>query len=102
MQLAVLLQTFDRRDLLAGDDRDRRDARTHRLTVDVNRAGPTQAGTAAELGSREVQMIPEHPEEWCVGRRIGLEMVAIHGERGHDANLFDGAHGNLEQAFGGS
>src|SRR5450755_3055042 len=59
VQLAVLLQAFDRLDLAAvGLDRQHR-ARLDRIAVQQNRAGATVRGITPDVGAREVQVLPD-------------------------------------------
>src|SRR5262245_51854907 len=55
--------------------------------VDVHHAGAAQAGAAAELGAGEFQVLTDHPQQWCVRRRLGGRRLAIHVEADRHAAL---------------
>src|SRR5262245_58733937 len=63
-------QPFDGRDLLAAHDRHLGLAGSHRLAVDMDRAGAAQAGAAAILGAGEFQVLAHDPKQGRV--RLGL------------------------------
>src|SRR5712691_9070069 len=63
---------LDRRDALAGDCRDRRDARAHRLAIDMDRASAAQSEAATELRAGHSEHIAKHPEQ----RRVVVEIDA--------------------------
>src|SRR5829696_9565289 len=64
---------LNRRYGLAGGIRDRRLARAHGLAVEMDRAGAARRDAAPVLRAREVEEIPESPEERYV--RLGIDGV---------------------------
>src|SRR5215204_4770888 len=77
---------LDRRYGLAGGIRDRRLARAHGLAVQIDRAGAARRDAAAPvLRAREVEEIPESPEERYV--RLGIDGVrrAVDRQIHHEA-----------------
>src|SRR5882672_10347140 len=63
---------LDRGDALAGRGSDRRDARAHRLAIEVDRAGAAQAEAAAEFRAGHSEHIAQHPEQ----RRVVVDIYA--------------------------
>src|SRR5207247_6197037 len=63
---------LDRSDALAGRGRDRRDARAHRLAIDMDRASAAQSKAATELRSGHAEHIPNHPAQ----RRVIVDIDA--------------------------
>ncbi len=62
MELAVLCQALERRDLGARDLRDRPDATSHRFTADQHGARAALAEPAAEARARKVEVVPKDIE----------------------------------------
>src|SRR5262249_24114154 len=67
MQFAILLEAFDRRDLLSGTFGQRGNARTRSLTIDKHRAGPALPFATAVFAAREGQVIPEDAKQAALG-----------------------------------
>src|SRR5260221_7391224 len=63
---------LDRGDALAGRGRDRRDARAHRLAVDVHRTRAAQRHAAAEFRAGHPEHIAQHPQQ----RRVVVDIDA--------------------------
>src|SRR5882762_10303408 len=63
---------LDRSDALAGRGRDRRDARAHRLAVEVDRARAAQSEAATEFRAGHSEHIAQHPEQ----RRVVVDIDA--------------------------
>src|SRR6266850_2317308 len=63
---------LDRSDALAGRGRDRRDARAHRLAVEVDRARAAQSEAATEFRAGHAEHIAKHPEQ----RRVVVDIDA--------------------------
>src|SRR5262249_21329563 len=59
---AVYRQTFNSSDSLSFDGADLRDARTDRLTIEMDRAGAALRDAAAELSACQAEIFTEHPE----------------------------------------
>src|SRR5574341_230324 len=76
-------QSFDGRDLLPGDRRDRRDARARRLAVDVHGAGAALGDAAPELGAGEPELVAHHPQQRRVGRLLGIGFPAVDDKLDH-------------------
>jgi hypothetical protein len=89
--IAVRAQAFDGRDGFSFRLRDGRLARPDRDTVDVDRAGAADAGTAAELRSSEIELVSQEPEKRHIGIAAKLAAFAIHLDRWHDMISFDAA-----------
>ena len=77
----------------------RRDARTHRLAIEVDRAGAALRHAAAELGSREAKRLAHHPQERRVGRDVHRAILAVHSQIHHGTNLL-GVSSELMGALG--
>ena len=75
--LAVLADAFDGGDFLAGERRDRRDARTHRHAVDMHGAGAALGHAAAELGAGQADQVAQHPEQRHVAGRIDFMLPPV-------------------------
>jgi hypothetical protein len=81
MELAVLREPLDRRDLHAvGLDAEHR-AGLHGLAVHEHRARPARGGVAADDGSGQPESLAEHEHEKLT--RLDLDLVAysVHSER---------------------
>src|SRR5882762_9852196 len=63
---------LDRSDALAGRGRDRRDARAHRLAVEVDRARAAQSEAATEFRAGHAEHIAQHPQQ----RRVVVDIDA--------------------------
>src|SRR5438309_9146289 len=72
---------LDRGDALAGDCRDRRDARAHRLAIDMDRASATQSEAATEFRAGHSEHIAQHPEHRRVVVDIDASSFAVDGQR---------------------
>ena len=66
--LSTRAEPLERRDLLALENRDGRDAGEDRLAIDHHGAGTALAEPAAELGAVEGKLVAQHVEQ----RRIGI------------------------------
>src|ERR1700722_628579 len=78
--VAIGRQPFDGGDALARHHGDRRLARPHRLAVEMDRAGAAHAGAAAIFRAGELEMLPHHPEQRCLGTGIHTCRLIIDGE----------------------
>src|SRR5262245_36573638 len=58
---------------MPGGGRQRRDARSHRLIVQMHGARAAGADTAAELGARQADKVADHPKQRHL--RIGIDVV---------------------------
>src|SRR5262249_19447833 len=70
VESAVRSESLDRRDLGAGDFRDRGAAGTRRAAVDENRAGAALPFAAAVLGSGQVESVSKYGEQAFFGRCV--------------------------------
>ena len=81
VQLAVLGQAFNRRDLRAigldGED----GARLGAAAVDEHRAGTALAGVAADVGAGQEQLLAEEVDEEQPGFHVRFSYLAIDGHR---------------------
>jgi hypothetical protein len=78
MELTVLRQPFNRRDLLTDCCRERRDARANWLAIEVDGAGATLRDAATELGPSQSKIITQDPEDPDVGiGRIDWHVVVF-------------------------
>src|SRR5688572_3991109 len=73
---------FDGGDALAGDLRRGDLARARGTAVDMDGAGATQAGAAAEFGAAELEMLAHDPEQRRVGCDVDARFLAIDDECG--------------------
>src|ERR1700722_20172459 len=78
--VAIGGQALDGGDALASHHGDRRLARPHRLAVEMDRAGAAHAGAAAIFRAGELEMLPHHPEQRCLGTGIHTCRLIIDGE----------------------
>jgi len=69
--VAIRRDPFDRGDFFAGRHARRNAAGSDRLTIDVHRAGAALPDAAAELGSRQADVIADHPQQWRY--RVGID-----------------------------
>src|SRR6266853_2436780 len=75
---------LDGGDALAGRGSDRRDARAHRLAVEVHRARAAQAQATAEFRAGHSEHIAKHPQQRRVVVDIDAAGFAVDGQRmGH-------------------
>src|SRR5207249_3978057 len=72
---------LDRRDAPAGRGRDRRDARAHRLAVEVDGARATQSEAATEFRAGHAEHIAKHPEQRRVVVDIDASSFAVDYQR---------------------
>ena len=56
-------------------------AALHGLAVDVDGAGPALAGVAADVGAREVEVLPDHLDEEPSWLDVDLPVLTVHIER---------------------
>src|ERR1044071_1277829 len=83
MQLAVRFQAFDRRDLLAVDATDGRDARAHWLALDEHRARAAFRFAAAVLCSGQVQLIAQDVEQRRLRIDVNAQLLSVHVQSRH-------------------
>jgi hypothetical protein len=78
MQLAVLGQALDGRDLraLAGDRQ--RGAALHRLAVDMDDAGPALAGIAADMGASQAELVAQELDEQRAAFDLAAHGLSVH------------------------
>src|SRR5690606_20111540 len=76
----IALEPLDGSDALPRGGRDRRAARADRGAIELDRARAAERHAAAELGAGEIEIVPEHPEERGVGRRVHRVAAAVDGE----------------------
>ena len=67
VRLFCRAQGLDGFDRLIGHSRHGHHARAHGLAAHMHRAGPASGDAAAELGAREVEFIPQYPEQGHAG-----------------------------------
>src|SRR5690242_8388694 len=91
MELAALLQAFDRGDLAAVRLHGEHGARLHRLAVQVHRAGAAVAGVAADVGPGHAEVLADEVHEQESRLDFGLAHRAVDGDadlvRGHVSSL---------------
>src|SRR6266404_4536811 len=75
MQLAVLREPFDRRDLLARRGADGEGARTYRRAIDVDGAGATLRDAAAVFGAGQADVLADYPEQRRI--RVGVDVLRL-------------------------
>jgi hypothetical protein len=78
--IAVIGDTFNRRDFLADSRGGGSAAGAHRLSVDMNRACTALPDTAAELRSRQADIVANHPQQGRLRIRINGMTRCVHGE----------------------
>ena len=80
MQIAVLCQPLDGRDLRpAGLDREDR-ARLRAAAVDDHRAGAALAGVAADVRAGQAQLLAQEVHQQQPGFNVRLADLAVHGD----------------------
>jgi hypothetical protein len=68
--VALGAEAFDGGDFLADGLAERGLAGSHRFTIEVNRAGATQAGTATEFRTGHLQLFADDPEQRRIIGRV--------------------------------
>ena len=74
-------------DLAARDIAHRHDTGTDRLAIHMDRTGATLGNPAAELGTRQFENVPQHPEQWHVTGHIHNMGLIVYFHRLHGALL---------------
>src|ERR1700733_4308537 len=82
MQLAVVLETFNRRNRFFADNSDACDARVPRISVDKDRARAALPFAAAIFAARQVELIAQNAQQGSVRRGINLVRSAVYLEFG--------------------
>src|SRR5262249_3086523 len=77
---------LDGGDRLAPHGGERRQARPHRLAVEVDGAGAAERHAAPELGAGEPQLVPQRPQQGCVRGEVEIVALAVDGDRDHRAS----------------
>src|SRR5439155_17692202 len=85
VQPDIVGQSFDRRHCLARDAAEGRDARSHGLIIDQQRAAAADALEAAVLRAAETELVADGPEQAGVGIGCQVAWIAIDDEPGHRA-----------------
>jgi hypothetical protein len=80
---AVGREPLDGGDRQSLDHRHRRDAGTNGIAVDVHGAGAAGRDPAAELGTGQLEMLAQHPQQRRVAVDPDLLALTIEGEGGH-------------------
>jgi hypothetical protein len=75
------IDAFDRSDLLAGYDRERKAAGPYGVTSQVYGAGAALCDPAAEFSSFQSYQVPDYPEQGHIGFGIDLDGLIIDGKR---------------------
>ncbi len=75
--VAVFGETFDGGDGLFADLRNGQHARAHGYAVEVDRAGAALVDAAAVLGTDEVDVVPQHPEQGRIGIDVHLLFFTV-------------------------
>jgi len=88
--LALRVQTFDGGDLFARGLRHRGLAGAHRLTIEVDRAGATEAGATAELRTGHLQVFADDPQQGRVIRYIDRMVMPIDVQGDHASSTSSG------------
>src|SRR5271155_2075333 len=78
--LVLRAEPFERRDLLAGEQYDRRHAGKDRLAIDQHRAGAALAESAAEFGGVELELAAQHVKQRRAWIGIHVMLGIIHVE----------------------
>ena len=80
MELAVLRQTLNCRDLVPiGHDRER-DTRTDHFIIHQHRAGAADSNAASLLGAGQTQVVTQTVDQQSIGRNLKLMLFAIHAQ----------------------
>src|SRR5262249_49543184 len=79
VQLAVLAEAFDGRDVAALHLHGQLEARLDDFAVDQHRAGAADAGLAAALGAGEVQVVAQEIGQQPACRHFDALRLAVHG-----------------------
>src|SRR5205823_10439897 len=82
VQPAIVGQSFDRRHRPAGDAAEGRDARSHGLIIDQQRAAAADALEAAVPRAAETELVADGPEQAGVGIGCQVAWIAIDDEPG--------------------
>ena len=91
MEAAVLLEAFDRRDALAGDARERRQAGLHSGAINKNGARTALALAAAVFRSSQTEIFPKNAEQSAFALRVDVPRFAVY------VQFLDRGHGQLGQ-----
>src|SRR6185295_9148269 len=86
-ELAVLGETLDGGNLLAGRIADLHRAGARRYAVDVNRAGPALRDAASVFRSGEPDLLADHPQKWGGRVDVYIMRLSIDGQRNHSLLL---------------
>ena len=81
--VALGAEPFDGGDFLAGDVAERSLAGSHRFAIDVNRAGATETGAAAEFRTGHLQLFADGPKQRRIVRRLDGHIPSIDVENRH-------------------
>lgn len=74
----IFIQPFNCRDFGTGRIAYGCDTGPGCFSINMNRAGPTKTRTATKLCSRHLQMLTDHPKQWCVIWHIHIEIFAVY------------------------
>ncbi len=80
-ELTVAGEPFDRRDLRPVGLNRQQHAALHGLAVDVHRARAAVARVAADVRSRQAEVVAEEVDEKPPGRYLALDLLAVHLDR---------------------
>src|SRR5258708_3250215 len=86
MQLTILFETFDGRDLFTSGAANLSDAGTRRLSIDKHGAGAALTLAASVLASRQVEIVAQHAEQTRRRIHIGCHLLSVDvecGDSGH-------------------
>src|SRR5262245_43933313 len=78
-----MLQSFDREDRLAGEVADMRLAGTNSRSVNLYGAGAALSYPAAIFGTRDAELVAQHPKQRHVGNYVDLVFDPIDRELNH-------------------
>src|SRR5258708_11949925 len=79
-------QSLDGRDSLSRRTRHWRDARAHRVSIDVHRAGAALRHAASIFRSGETKIFANDPEQWSGRVDVEIDALAIDGEADHESS----------------
>ena len=103
VQLAVLLQPLDGRDRHPLGRGYRQGAGADGPAVEVHGAGPAGRDAAPELGARQAERVPEHPQQRRVGFHVYRAGLSVHRKRDcHDTSPSHDAIAESYRIVGGS